>query len=97
MSEPKILAEINESEFNEEVIVFNKINAKSNQNIPNALLCWYKIFITDNLVIETKRNNSFMNHSAIVLENELKNKVLAGEDVYIKVKQMCNLVRVSVE
>lgn len=97
ISDPKILVEIDESEINETIISFGKIDTQTNPYIPNSLLCWYKIFICHNVEVETKRSNSFMNHSAVVLESELQIKVLRGEDVNIKIKQMHDLVRISVQ
>lgn len=80
----------------EKVINFGKIKSGKNGSVPNALVCWYKIYITDNNVHETRRNNSFMNHMAIIFENELQDKVLQDEDVCIKIQQMQDLVRISI-
>ncbi|OXU22388.1 hypothetical protein TSAR_005080 [Trichomalopsis sarcophagae] len=95
-SESTTLVEMDESEMKEKVINFGKINPGKNGTVPNALVCWYKIQITDNNVHETRRNSSFMNHTAIVFENELQDKVLQGKDVRIKIQQMQDLVRISI-
>lgn len=96
MSEVKTLVEMDESEMKEEIVNFGKIDVKKNRLIPNALVCWYKICINDDITQETRRTNSFMNHMAIVFENELSDKVSYDEDVNIKIQQMRDLVKISV-
>jgi hypothetical protein len=96
LSDIRTLIEIDESELKEEVISFGKIDLVKCKTVPNALICWYKICIDNDKNHETKRNKSFMNHMAVVFENELENKALQGEDINIKVQQMHDLVRIRV-
>ncbi|XP_058802002.1 protein arginine N-methyltransferase 9-like isoform X2 [Phymastichus coffea] len=96
LSNVKTLTEMDEAEMKEEIFNFGVINVQKLRTVPNALICWYNIFITDDVVIETKRENSFMNHTAIVFNNEFDNKVLQGEDIKIKIQQMRDIVRISV-
>lgn len=71
---------------------FGKINATK---LPNALICWYEVRLTLNHNYDTKRNGSFMNHTAILLEDELKSIILRGNEVYIKVQQVEGVVRIK--
>ncbi|XP_011501032.1 PREDICTED: putative protein arginine N-methyltransferase 9 isoform X2 [Ceratosolen solmsi marchali] len=96
LSDVKILVEIDESEMKEKVINFGKIDLEKYKTTPNALICWYKIHISNDKYYETKRKRSFMNHTAIVFESELEKKALQGEDVNIKIQQMHDLVKIKV-
>lgn len=95
MSEARILIEINETEITETIVNFGKINSKE-KILPNALICWYKIQLTPHHVHDTKKNDSFMNHTAIVLENELKDIILRDKEIKIKVHQMKGLVKITI-
>ncbi|KZC14264.1 Putative protein arginine N-methyltransferase 10 [Dufourea novaeangliae] len=97
LSNINILTEIKESEIAEQIVNFGKIYATTNRPLPNALICWYKIKLTLNHNYDTKRNGSFMNHTAILLEEELKNIVLQGNDVCIKVQQAESMIHIKVK
>ncbi|XP_076223468.1 protein arginine N-methyltransferase 9 isoform X2 [Nomia melanderi] len=94
LSDINILIEIKESEFVERIVNFGKINAT---RLPNALICWYEVRLTLNHNYDTKRNGSFMNHTAILLEDELKSIILRGNEVYLKVQQVEGVVRIKVK
>ncbi|KAL0133788.1 hypothetical protein PUN28_001036 [Cardiocondyla obscurior] len=95
MSEAQILVEINETETTETFVNFGKINNKG-KTIPNALICWYKIQLSPHHVHNTKNNESFMNHTAIVLEDELRDIILRDKEVKIKIYQMKGLVKITI-
>lgn len=95
MSEARILIEINETETTETIVNFGEINNKE-KILPNALICWYKIQLSPHHVHDTKKNDSFMNHTAIVFENELRDIILRDKEVKIKVHQMKGLVKITI-
>ncbi|XP_076663837.1 protein arginine N-methyltransferase 9 isoform X2 [Andrena cerasifolii] len=97
LSDVHLIIEMKESEIAERVVNFGKINATNEKPLPNALICWYKIRLTLNHSYDTKRNGSFMNHTAILLEDELKNTILQGNEVCIKVQQAEGVVRIKVK
>ncbi|XP_076231186.1 protein arginine N-methyltransferase 9 isoform X2 [Calliopsis andreniformis] len=97
LSDVHVIGEIKESEVAEHVVNFGKINATNDRPMPNALICWYKVRLISNHSYDTKRNGSFMNHTAILLEDELKNIILQGNEVYIKVQQAENVIRIKVK
>ncbi|XP_017888158.1 protein arginine N-methyltransferase 9-like isoform X2 [Ceratina calcarata] len=97
LSDVNVLIEMRENEVAERVINFGKISATNNKLLPNALACWYKVRLTSNYNYDTKRNGSFMNHTAILLEDELKNCILQGNEVCIKVQQADGVIRVKVK
>lgn len=94
MSEMKVLLEMDETEIRECVVNFGKFQAT--EKLPNALLIWYGIHLSENNVCETKRDDSFMNHMAVVLEDEIKNLVQCDNEVAIKILQMRDLIRINV-
>ncbi|EGI57314.1 PREDICTED: putative protein arginine N-methyltransferase 9 isoform X2 [Acromyrmex echinatior] len=93
MSEARTLIEINETETTETIVNFGEIN--KGKILPNALICWYKIQLSSHHVHDTKKD-SFMNHTAIVFENELKDIILRDKEVKIKVHQMKGLVKITI-
>lgn len=95
MSEARILIEINETETTETIVNFGEINNKE-KILPNALICWYKIQLNPHYVHDTKRNDSFMNHTAIVFENELRDIILRDKEIKIQVHQMKGLVKITI-
>ncbi|CAK9806939.1 Protein arginine N-methyltransferase 9 [Anthophora quadrimaculata] len=97
LSDVNVLIEMRENEVAERVINFGKISATNNKSLPNALICWYKVRLTLNHNYDTKRNGSFMNHTAILLEDELKNTILQGNEVCLKVQQAEGVIRVKVK
>ncbi|XP_076642262.1 protein arginine N-methyltransferase 9 isoform X1 [Halictus rubicundus] len=97
LSDINMLIEMKESEIAERIVNFGKINATTNRPLPNALICWYKVKLTLNYNYDTKRNGSFMNHTAVLLEDELKSTALKGNEVYIKVQQVEGVVRIRVK
>lgn len=96
MSEGKILVEISETETTETIVNFGEISNKGGKILPNALICWYKIQLSPHYVHDTKKNDSFMNHTAIVLEDELRDIILRNKEVKIKVYQMKGLVKIAI-
>lgn len=97
LSDVNVLIEMRENEVAERVINFGKISATNNKLLPNALVCWYKVRLASNYNYDTKRSGSFMNHTAILLEDELKNCILQGNEVCIKVQQADGVIRVKVK
>ncbi|CAL7948435.1 unnamed protein product [Xylocopa violacea] len=97
LSDVHVLIEMRENEVAERVINFGKISATNNKLLPNALVCWYKVRLTLHHNYDTKRNGSFMNHTAILLEDELKNSILQGNEVCIKVQQVDGVISVKVK
>lgn len=97
LSDVHVIIEVKESEVAERVVNFGKINATNDRRLPNALICWYKIRLTLSHSYDTKRNGSFMNHTAIVLENELTNIILQGNEVHVKVQQAEGVIRIKVK
>ncbi|XP_076630851.1 protein arginine N-methyltransferase 9 isoform X2 [Colletes latitarsis] len=97
LSNEVIIIEMKESEVAERIVNFGKINATKNKLLPNTLICWYKIRLTLNHNYDTRRNGSFMNHTAILLEDELKNIIVQGNEVCIKVQQAEGVVRIQVK
>jgi len=96
MSEAQILVEINETETTETIVNFGKIINKEGKILPNALICWYKIQLSPHYIHDTKKNDSFMNHTAIVFEDELKNIILRDKEIKIKIHQMKGLVKIVI-
>lgn len=96
MSEVQILIEISEMETTEAIVNFGQINSKKRETLPNALICWYKVQLSPHHIHDTKKNDSFMNHTAIVFEDELRNVILKDKEVKIKVHQMKGLVKITV-
>ncbi|XP_043671850.1 protein arginine N-methyltransferase 9-like isoform X3 [Vespula pensylvanica] len=92
LSEVHTLIEIRENEKTQSVVNFRKIGNNNKQLYPNALICWYKIELTSDHVHYTKRNDSFMNHMALVLEDELQNMIQADNEVKIKIQQVKGLL-----
>lgn len=82
-------------ETTEALVNFGKIDSTNVKSLPNALICWYKIQLDPDHTHDTKKNNSFMNHTAIVFEDELKNIILRNEEVKVKIYQMKGLVKIS--
>lgn len=95
MSDARILIEINETETTEAIMNFGKINCV-NTTLPNSLICWYKIQLSSDHIHDTKKNESFMNHIAIVFEDELRDVILRDKEVKIKIYQMKGLVKITV-
>ncbi|XP_011858120.1 PREDICTED: uncharacterized protein LOC105555698 isoform X2 [Vollenhovia emeryi] len=95
MSEVRILVEVNETVTTETIVNFDEISNKG-KNLPNALICWYKVQLSPHHVHDTKKNDSFMNHTAIVLEDELRDIILRDKEVKIKVHQMKGLVKITI-
>ncbi|XP_011344451.2 protein arginine N-methyltransferase 9 [Ooceraea biroi] len=94
-SEARTIIEINETETMEAIVNFGEI--KTEKDIfPNALLCWYKIQLGTDHVHDTMKNNSFMNHTAIIFEDELRDVILKNKTVKFKVYQVKGLVKVTV-
>lgn len=77
------------------VVNLRKVNNSKKQLYPNALICWYKIELISDHVHYTKRNNSFMNHMALVLEHELQSIIRADKEVKIKIQQVKGLVSIK--
>ncbi|XP_012522891.1 protein arginine N-methyltransferase 9 [Monomorium pharaonis] len=96
MSEARILIEINETQTTETIVNFGEINNEERKTLPNALICWYKIQLGPHHVHDTKKNNSFMNHTAIVFEDELRDVILRDKEVKVKIHQMKGLVKITV-
>jgi len=96
LSEAQILVEINETDTTETIVNFGKIINKEGKILPNALICWYKIQLSPHHVHDTKKNDSFMNHTAIVFEDELRNIILRDKEIKIKVHQMKGLVKIVI-
>ncbi|XP_051165177.1 protein arginine N-methyltransferase 9-like [Leptopilina boulardi] len=94
VSEVKTLLEMDETEIRECVVNFGKF--QTTKKLPNALLVWFRIHLSENNVCETKRDDSFMNHMAVVMEDEIKNSVQLDNEVIIKILQMRDLIRISV-
>lgn len=95
MSEPQVLAEINETETTEAIVNFGKISS-TKETLPNALICWYKIQLSPDHVYDTKNNDSFMNHTAVVFEDDLQDIILRNQEIKIKVHHMKGLVKIAV-
>lgn len=93
-SNPEVMVEMKRTEGTENVN-FGKIDA-TNKPLPNALICWYKVRLTLDHVYNTKRNRSFMNHTAIFLEDELKNVISENNEVRVKVQQTEGLIKIKV-
>lgn len=96
MSEARILVEINETEITETIVNFGEKNNKKGKTLPNALICWYKIQLSPHHILDTKKNDSFMNHTAIVFEDELKDMIQKDKEIKIKVHQMKGLVKITI-
>lgn len=85
ISEVKTLMEMDETQIKEHVITFGKFD--TSKKLPNALIVWYKIQFSENNVCETRRNDSFMNHMAVVLPDEIKESIQRDGEVKIKILQ----------
>ncbi|XP_029166263.1 protein arginine N-methyltransferase 9-like [Nylanderia fulva] len=96
MSEVQTLIEINEMETTEAIVNFGQINSIKKKTLPNALICWYRVQLSPHHIHDTEKNGSFMNHTAIVFEDELKNIILKDKEVKIKVHQMKGLIKITV-
>lgn len=96
LCEPQILAEINETETTEVVVNFGKVSNMKKGTLPNVLVCWYKIQLSPDHVHDTKKNNSFMNHTAVILEDDLQDIILRDQEVKIKVYHMKGLVKIAI-
>lgn len=96
MSEAQTLIEMNEMETTETVVNFGQMNSTKRKTLPNALICWYKVQLSSQHIHDTKKNDSFMNHTAIVFEDELRNIILKDKEIKIKVHQMKGLVKITV-
>lgn len=96
LSDVHLLMEISETETIETIVNFGKINCAKRKTLPNALVCWYKIYLSPDHIHDTNKNNTFMNHTAIVFEDELRDIILRDKEVKIKVYQMKGLVKVTV-
>ncbi|XP_025263175.1 protein arginine N-methyltransferase 9 isoform X2 [Camponotus floridanus] len=96
ISEAQTLIEMNETETTEAIINFGQINCTKKKTLPNALICWYKIQLSPQHIHDTKKNDSFMNHTAIVFEDELRNIILKNKEVKIKIHQIKGLVKITV-
>lgn len=94
LSDEKVLAEIEGSGESEAVIDFGKISVYGDKT-PNALLCWYRIEFSNHHEIDTKRKNSFINHTAIILEDQLEDAVLQKTNVKLRIFKMGDLVKIS--
>nr|XP_034187371.1 protein arginine N-methyltransferase 9-like isoform X1 [Osmia lignaria] len=97
LSDVNVMIEMRENEIAERIINFGKISASNNKLLPNALVCWYKIRLTSNHSYNTKRSGSFMNHTAVLLEDELKNTILQGNEVCVKVQQAEGMIRIKIK
>ncbi|KAL6265295.1 hypothetical protein P5V15_002075 [Pogonomyrmex californicus] len=95
MSAPRILIEINETETTETIVNFGKISNKNRKTLPNALICWYKVQLSPHHIHDTKKD-AFMNHTAIVFEDEFKDIILRNQEIKIKIHQMKGLVKIVV-
>ncbi|XP_029661156.1 protein arginine N-methyltransferase 9-like [Formica exsecta] len=96
MSEAQTLIEMNGTETTEAVVNFGQMNSTKRKTLPNALICWYKVQLSSQHIHDTKKNDSFMNHTAIVFEDELRNIILKDKEIKIKVHQMKGLVKITV-
>lgn len=96
LSEAQVLIEINETGTTEAIVSFGKINSTKRKILPNALVCWYKIELNPYNVYYTEKNSSFMNHTAIVFEDELRDIILKDGEIKIKIVQMKGLVKITV-
>lgn len=96
LSKTQILTEISQTETTEVVVNFGRISNAKRKALPNALVCWYKIHLSPDHIHDTRKNDSFMNHTAIVFEDELRDIILKDKEVKIKVHQMKGLVKVTV-
>ena len=97
LSEEKNILEVDDFDIKEIIVNFGKINLQKKELIPNSLIIWYKICIDASNECETKRNNSFMNHSAVIFETKMQEKVMQEKDIYIKFQKMYNLIRITLE
>nr|XP_046472761.1 protein arginine N-methyltransferase 9-like isoform X1 [Neodiprion pinetum] len=88
------LTQLDDSETNESLVNFGKISVPE-RAIPNALICWYEIQLAPEHIHSTRRCDSFMNHTAVVLEDHLRELVLQDKEITFKVYQMNGLVRVT--
>lgn len=96
MSEVQTLIEINDMETIEAIVNFGQIKCTKKKTLPNALICWYRVQLSSHHIHDTKKNDSFMNHTAIVFEDELRSVILKDKEVKIKVHQMKGLVKITV-
>lgn len=96
ISEAQTLIEMNETETTEAIVNFGQINCTKKKTLPNALICWYKVQLSPQHIHDTKKNDSFMNHTAIVFEDELRNIILKNKEVKIKIHQIKGLVKITV-
>jgi len=90
------MIEIKETETTEAIVNFGKVRTTERNIFPNALLCWYKIQLSTGHIHDTMKNDSFMNHTAIIFEDELRDVILKNENVKIKVYQVKGLVKITV-
>ncbi|KAK2589218.1 hypothetical protein KPH14_002023 [Odynerus spinipes] len=95
LSEVYTLIEIKENEKMQSIVNFKKVDNGNKQLYPNALICWYKIELISDHVHYTRKNDSFMNHMALVLEHELQSITQADKEVKIKVQQIKGLVNIK--
>lgn len=91
ISEERVLVQIDEGNATSAVANFGKFEGK----VPNVLVCWYTIHLDGGNCVGSRRDNSFMNHSAIVIGEEINGVIERGEDVRFKVLQMKGLTRVT--
>jgi len=94
-SEAQTMIEIKETETTETIVNFGKVGMTERNIFPNALLCWYKIQLSTSHIHDTMKNDSFMNHTAIIFENELRDAILKNENIKIKVHQVKGLVNIK--
>ena len=94
MSEVNTLMEMDETQIKEHIISFGKFDMT--KTLPNALIVWYRIHFSENNIYDTRRINSFMNHMAVVLEDEIKDLVQRDDEVKIKIFQMRDLINFGV-
>ncbi|XP_011311279.1 uncharacterized protein [Fopius arisanus] len=92
VTQERVLVQIDEGNATTAVADFGIIQGDV---LPNVLICWYTIHLDDDNCISSRRDNSFMNHSAIVLGDDLKGIVQRRENVRFKVLQMKGLTRVT--
>ncbi|XP_066592909.1 protein arginine N-methyltransferase 9-like isoform X2 [Prorops nasuta] len=95
LSDAQIMTQIVDG-VQESAVTFRSIDMKNNESLPNALVCWYKVKLTNEYIYSTNRINSFMNHMAVIFEDDSQNVMPKAADIKIKIRQMNGLISVKV-
>lgn len=93
LSSPISLLEIDKSNETRGTTTLNRYRVED--PLPNAIICFYKINFTEDLSCTTKRENSFVDHTALIIDEEMKSFSSNVEELKVEVSHYLGFIKLN--